>query len=382
MSEKSKTFKILFTGGGTAGHVYPIIAVVRELKRISLNANFYYVGPKDEFSDNLLSQEGIKVKNILTGKIRRYMTFNSLFQNFIDIIFKIPLGFAQACFFVFVVNPDFTFSKGGYGSFAAVFWSWFWMSPVFLHESDVIPGAANRLMNKMALEIFVAFSVSKTEYFPPKKMISVGNPIRKEITEGTKEEAKKLFNLQGGKTGTLLILGGSQGAQRINDLILDILPRLLTDFEVIHQTGEKNFKQVEAESKVVMTKDSEPYYHPAPFLQENELKQAYAAADLVISRAGSGAIFEIAGCGKPSILIPLANSAQNHQIKNAYLYHIMGAAKVIEEENLTPGFFLERIKLLFHRPEEMNEMRQSAKAFARADSARIVANYIAEYLKQ
>ena len=381
MAGRHKTFKILFTGGGTAGHLYPIIAIVRELRRLDFEASFYYIGPKDDFVDILLSQEGIKVKTILTGKIRRYIGLKSVLQNIIDVFFKIPLGFLQAFFLIFLLNPDLVFSKGGYGSVAVVFWSWFFRSPVFLHESDAVPGMANRFMNKMALEIFVSFPVSQTEYFPAEKMISVGNPIREEIINGMPEEAKNIFYLKGGKTGTLLILGGSQGAQKINDFILQILPHILVDFELIHQTGEQNFQSVEEEARAIIGKDLGAYYHARPFLKERETKHAYAVADLVISRAGSGAIFEIAACSKPSILIPLATAAQDHQAKNAYIYYRSGAAVIIEEPNLTPSFFLEKLKYLFSQPEELYKMRQAAGVFARPDSARVIAGYIAEYLR-
>jgi len=382
MSGSSKTFKILFTGGGTAGHLYPIIAVVRELKRLNFKADFYYIGPKDEFVDILLPDEGIKVKTISTGKIRRYVGLKSFLQNALDILIKIPLGFLQALFSVFFLNPDITFSKGGYGSLAPVFWVWFFRGMVFLHESDVAPGLTNRISNRFAAEIFTSFPVSQMEYFPAEKMIAVGNPIRRTITKGSADKAKELFYLRGGKKGTVLILGGSQGAQKINDLILRALPQLLSDFELIHQTGDQNFQQVKAEARVVASKELLTYYHPTPFLKEIETKHAYAAADLVVSRAGSGAIFEIAACKKPSILIPLALAAQEHQSKNAYVYARSGAAIVLEEANLTPSFFLERIKFLFARPQELAGMKRSAEAFARPDSARIIASYIAEYLEQ
>jgi len=381
MSEKTKTFKILFTGGGTAGHLYPIIAVVRELKFFDIKTDFYYIGPKDEFVDLLLSHEDIKVKTIVTGKIRRYFNFKSVLQNIMDIFVKIPLGFLQAFLMVFFLNPDLTLSKGGHGSLAAVFWSWVFRSAVFLHESDIAPGLANRLANKFAVEVFTSFPISQTEYFPTDKMISIGNPVRREIIEGDLEQAKKLFYLKGGKKGTILFLGGSQGAQKINELVLRVLASLLTDFEVVHQTGEQNYLQVTAEAKVVISKESADYYHAVPFLKEIELKHAFAAADIVVSRAGSGAIFEIAACKKASILIPLALAAQDHQAKNAYAYAARGAAIVIEETNLIPNFFLEKLNFLFARPSELAKMRQAAAAFARPDSARILASYIVEYLR-
>ena len=370
--------KILFTGGGTAGHIFPIIAIVREIRRNYPYGGFefYYIGPKDKFAANLFSKERIEVKTILAGKIRRYFSF----KNIID-IFKLPIGFLQAFYQIFVISPDVIFSKGGYGSITASISSWTLMVPVFLHESDISPGLANRIVGKFALEIFISFPVQKTEYFPAKKMLSVGNPLRKEILEGSKEEAKKLFKLTE-EQPIILILGGSQGAQRINDTLLTILPEILRNFEIIHQTGQRNFEQVRKEAEVVIAEDFKKYYHPFPFLNEEELSHAYQAADLIISRAGAGSIFEIAAIGKPAILIPLPEAAQNHQVKNAYVFAENGAALVIEEANFTPHFVLERIKYLFSQPEKLKEMAQRAKEFSRPEAAKIIAEYIVAYLSQ
>ena len=246
-----------------------------------------------------------------------------------------------------------------------------------MHESDIVPGVANQFISRFALEIFVSFP--GTEYFPLRKMILVGNPIRREVLEGSKAEAESFFKLSSGKP-VVLILGGSQGAQRINDKILEILPDLLENFEVIHQCGEKNFEQVKAESKVMMNETLEKFYHLVPFLKEPELRHAYAASDIICSRAGSGSIFEIAAAGKPSILVPLPESAQNHQVKNAYAYQETGASLVLEETNFTPRFFLEKLKSLFSQPEKLLEMAEATKDFAKPGAARIIANYLVEFL--
>jgi len=375
--------KILFTGGGTGGHIFPIIAVVREMRKIYQEISpypeeklqFFYLGPKDDYFEILLSQEEIRVSTIITGKLRRYFSL----QNFIDIFFKIPLGFCQAFFHLLFSAPDLIFSKGGYGSFPVVFWGWVFQVPVFLHESDIMPGLANKIMSKFALEIFTSFP--RTEYFPPSKMIQVGNPIRKEITDGKKEEAKGIFKLNYQKP-VLLILGGSQGAQRINDLILSILPELISKYEIIHQAGVKNFKEVEAEAGVMIAEEFKEDYHLFPFLEEKDLKHALAAADLIISRAGSGSIFEIAAVDKPSILIPLPEAAQNHQVKNAYSYAESGAAIVFEESNLTPHIFLEKIKYLFSHPQELENMKNRATEFACPKSADIIAEYLLAFMGQ
>ncbi len=371
--------KLVFTGGGTGGHIFPIIAVVREIRKSyqDKDIEFFYIGPKDEFFSILLSQEGIKVKTVLSGKIRRYWGIKTLFQNFIDVFIKIPIGFFQAFFYFFFLAPDLIVSKGGFGSVTGVMAGKLLQIPIFLHESDTAPGLANRFLARFSLKIFVSFP--ETEYFKPSKMILIGNPIRREILEESKKEAQEIFKLTKEKP-VILVLGGSQGAQRVNDRILEVLSNLLQNFEVIHQTGRANFKQVQAEAKVVISKDLEKYYHPFPFFKEQEIEKAYRLADLIVSRAGSGSIFEIAAFGKPSILIPLPESAQNHQVKNAYSYAENGACQILEEPNFTANFFLERLKYLFSHPQELEKMKKAAKEFSKPEAAAKMAEYIVEYL--
>ena len=369
--------KIVFTGGGTAGHIFPIIAIAREIKRNNPNGNFqfFYIGPEDKFAKNLFYREGIEVKTIFAGKIRRYFSF----QNIID-IFKIPIGILQAFYHIFIISPDLIFSKGGYGSIPVIFAGWSLLVPIFIHESDVVPGVANKIASKFALEIFTAFPVERNSYFPAKKIISVGNPIR-EVILFKPNNFKEILKLTGEKP-VLFFIGGSQGAQKINDELLSDLSGFLRDFEVIHQSGKNNFNQVLKESEVVIKEDLKKYYHLYPFLDERELSSAFAAADLIISRAGAGTIFEIAAIGKPSILVPLENSAQDHQVKNAYAYAESGSAIVIEEVNFRAHFLLKRIKQLFSQKGRLREMSIMAKEFSRPEAARIIAEYIIEYLKQ
>jgi len=264
---KNKKIKILFAGGGSGGHIFPIIAVTREMRKLSLEERrnkefeFFYLGPKDAFADILLSQEGIEVKHVLAGKMRRYFTTKSVFQNIIDIVFKTPIGLVQAFIFIFILAPDVIFSEGGFGSLPTVVGGWLLGVPIFLQESDATPGLANRLLSNFCTEIFVSFP--KTPYFK-KRMILVGNPIRRELFGGSKKEAQEFFKLAG-KKPVVFIMGGSQGSQRINDEILEILGDLVEIFEIIHQCGEKNVSQVEAEAKVVMPEYLARYYHAFGF---------------------------------------------------------------------------------------------------------------------
>ncbi len=371
--------KILFTGGGTGGHIFPIIAVVREIKKLAdEETSLFYLGPKDKRAETILLDEGIKVKTIMAGKLRRYFGLKAVIQNFLDIFLKFPGGFFQSLFCIFFLAPDVIFSKGGYGSLSVTLAGFLLRIPVFLHESDAVPGLANTISAKFSSKIFVSFSDDSIKYFPVSKTILVGNPIRQGLLGGSKETAKKIFNIIGEKP-IILLLGGSQGAQRLNELILQVLPEILITFELLHQTGIQNFEEVNKSANIKLANDEElkKYYHLFSFLDEEQLKQAYNVSDLIISRAGSGTIFEISAQGKPSILIPLPESAQDHQAKNAYAYAKNGACRVIEEINLTaPHFFLEGLTYLMRQTKELERMRNAAKDFSMLQAARQIARYI------
>lgn len=369
--------KIVFTGGGSGGHIYPLIAVIRELKKNLPEAKteYFFIGPEDNFAYSLLSKEGVQIKKIWAGKLRRYFSF----QNFTDAL-KFPVGFLQAFFHIFIISPDLIFSKGGYGSLPATLAGKILMTPIFLHESDAIPGLSNKIVGRFATEIFTAYPVEKTGSFPADKMFWTGNPIRGElISQKPKDNTLKL---EGGRK-TIFFIGGSQGARIINQLIISILPQLLEKYEIIHQVGQLDFEAIKKESQLVLeNNESAKFYHPLAFLNENELIFSYDRADLVISRAGAGSIFEIAALGKPSILVPLANSAQNHQLKNAYAYAQGGAAIVMEEINFTPRFLFERLNFLFDNPQKLAEMATKAREFSKPQAAQIISHYITAYLTQ
>ncbi len=367
--------RILFTGGGTGGHIFPIVSIARDMRRLysKNDLEFFYLGPKEEFSLIMLQQEDFKIKTIVGGKIRRYFSI----KNFVDVLFKIPLGVVQSFFIILKIKPSLIFSKGGSGSIAVTFCARLLKIPLFIHESDVAPGLSNRVSSKWAKKIFVSFP--KTEYFDPKKTILVGNPIRKELIEGDTEKARELLGLTFEKP-IILFCGGSQGAEAINDFVLNILNILLEDFEIIHITGTGNFEQVQAESQVAADKDLRKYYHPINFADEKKMKHVYKVADLIISRSGAGSIFEIAAAGKPSILVPLPTAAADHQAKNAYVYAEAGAAIVIEQANLTKNFFMEKLQYLFLHPEVLEKMQNEALRFSKPLAGKAIAREILEYL--
>ena len=371
--------RILFTGGGSGGHIFPIIAIRQafnaliELPENGKKINFYYLGP-DKFARENLNKEGIETRFILSGKLRRYFSL----KNPLDFI-RLILGVIQSFFYLFIWVPDVIFSKGGYGSIPVVFVGWIYKIPIILHESDSMPGLANRFLAKFAKKIIISFPASKEGFGKHQnKTILIGNPIRKELLEGNAEKGRQIFKISSNKP-VLLILGGSQGAQKINEIVLNTLPRLLEIAEIIHISGEFDYDNVYKETRETV---QNPAYHLYKFLNAEELKHAYALASLIVNRAGAGSIFEIAALGKPSIIIPLPNSAADHQRKNAYDFANInnqtgeGRAIILDQGNLTPNIFLEEVSKLLSNPEKLKMMGQKAKEFYAIDTAQRIRDEI------
>lgn len=367
--------RIILTGGGTGGHIFPLIAVARKLRILARergieDIKFLYVGPKfDTVVEEVFKREGIDQKYILASKIRRYA---SLF-NLIDVI-KFPFSITQALWVLFWNMPDAIFSKGGYGSFPVMFAGWIFMIPSrVIHESDSVPGIANKLAAHFAKRIGVAFSCAALK-FPVDKTAVVGLPVREDLCNQDIKRARLFFDIQSDRK-VILVTGGSQGSKRINDAILKALPHLLAKYEVIHIAGILNYEEVKKRAGAFI--DSSPwfYYHLYPFLTE-EIKLAFSLADIVITRGGASFIFEIASCKKPSIIIPLPNSAQDHQRKNAYEYAKSGATIVMEEDNVTPNLLFSNIVSVLDDPSVTEKMSSNASTFPEKNSAEIIAKEI------
>ncbi|HDH04010.1 MAG TPA: undecaprenyldiphospho-muramoylpentapeptide beta-N-acetylglucosaminyltransferase [Candidatus Campbellbacteria bacterium] len=366
--------KILFTGGGTGGHFYPIIAVIDAINAIIerekiIKADFIFMS-EFSYDSPLLLQKGVRFKKVSSGKIRRYFSF----LNIID-IFKIILGAMKAIRNIYFDFPDVVFSKGGYSSFPAVFAARIFRIPLMVHESDVVPGKVNRWAGKFAEKIAISFPQS-VKYFSEKKTALTGNPVRREFFVPAKQGAREFLDLEEGAP-IILIIGGSQGAKKINDTIIDVLPELVKKYQIIHQCGKKNLAESKGRSSLMLEGSNfKSRYHIFDYLNLSALRMAYGVSDLVISRAGSGSIFEIATSGLPSILIPISNSAQDHQRKNAYAYAKIGAADVIEEINLSSHLLHSEIKRLFEEKEKMFAMAEAARKFAKPDAAEKIAREI------
>lgn len=381
--------KILFTGGGTGGHIYPILAVAEQLRVFSVQRSvgieMYYLGVPEKFQ-SLLKKNKISVSKILSAKLRRYFDI----RNFIDFIL-FPFSVIQAFWKVFWIMPDVLFSKGGPGSLPVVIACKFYQIPVIIHDSDSVIGLANRLALRFADRVGISFeaagdaivqsqsNVKKADRLR-QKIALIGNPIRQSLIEGVleKQKAKTILDLDLEKP-MILVLGGSQGSSTINDFMLNIAGELVREYQVLHQTGVDNFNNVKSELNMALHGFGErekKRYKVVPYF-EDDLKDVYAAADLVVSRASAGSIFEIAVFGKPAILIPLREKVVGrHQINNAYEYSKTGAAVVIEEENLKPHIFLSQLEKIMSNEQTLKSMFEAAKKFSKPDAAKMIAEEI------
>jgi UDP-N-acetylglucosamine--N-acetylmuramyl-(pentapeptide) pyrophosphoryl-undecaprenol N-acetylglucosamine transferase len=367
--------RILLTGGGSGGHIFPLVAVLRKIIEIlnekgEASPEFLFVGP-DGFSKEVFKGEGIRAKIILSVKIRRYFSF----QNIVD-AFKLPVAFVQAYIHTFLFMPDVIFAKGGYGSVLVVLWGWIFRIPIVIHESDAVPGMGNRILAKLARVIIVSFDAT-VPFFAKRKTLALGNPIRDELFKN----ARKLgvLPLHSGKP-IIFVLGGSQGAQEINELMLGAADLLVKKYEIIHQCGDKNFETVEKGLLLfVQSEEERALYHLYSRLSEDELHDAYLTSSVIVSRAGSGAIFEIAAARKPSILIPYSAAASNHQEKNAHLYAETGAALVLEGENLTPHLLISSIEQIVDDAAKVQVMSEAASRFAKPDAAKRIAEELLKF---
>lgn len=364
--------KILLVGGGTGGHFYPLIAIAEELNRVAdeeklLNFELYYIGTS-RYDDAALKKEFIKYIPITTGKLRVYFSF----KNFID-FFKTGFGIIQAFFKLFSLYPDVVISKGGYNAFPVLIAARFFRIPVIVHESDSAPGRVNKWAGKFAVRVALTYPEA-AQYFDPKKVSLVGQPVRKVIATPATEGATDFFDLDP-SLPVIGVIGGSLGARVINNVILELLPGILDHYQIIHQTGKALFEDVTTDAKVVLGEDTRrSRYKPFATLNELQMKMFSGAATIIISRAGS-ILHEIAAWGKPSIIIPgtAAVYHDDHQRKNAYHFARIGACAVIEEGNLTPSVLENEINLIISHKERYHAMAERAKEFYQPDAARKIA---------
>lgn len=355
--QNNKKIKILVTGGGSGGHVVPLMAVVTELKKYT--DKILFVGSGLEMEKRIANSENVEYKSVLSGKLRRYFSW----QNFID-PFKVIIGFFQAIFIILFFRPNVIFAKGGYVTIPVAFAGWLLWIPIVTHESDVVMGLSNRLEKGLAKKICVGFPISSYIDLPLDKVVFTGNPVKKEFVADGKISPIEHKSI-------IFVTGGSQGARFINQTIASLLNDLTKKYYIIHITGKNDYEWIK--------KNSWPNYELYDFT--NKVPELMKKSDLVISRPGANFLAEISFLGKPSILITPANSANGHQLANAKVYEKNGAAIVLSEEGLTPTSLEDIIDRLMEDKKMLKDIGVKAKELSQPEASKAIADEIIKIVK-
>jgi UDP-N-acetylglucosamine--N-acetylmuramyl-(pentapeptide) pyrophosphoryl-undecaprenol N-acetylglucosamine transferase len=366
--------RILVSGGGTGGHIYPALAVAREL-RLRHDAELLYLGDANGLETRIVPQEGIPFAPIVAGKLRRYLSA----ETFTD-LGRIPVGMGQAIGHVRKFQPDAVFTSGGYVSVPAGFAARLQGIPFLMHQQDVPPNLANRLLTPLATKISVSFPGS-LRYFPRERTTLSGNPVRMEVLEMARAQGtlRKLdFHLDPALP-VLLVTGGSQGARRLNHVIVEALPQLLPRCQVLHVSGEYTYEETRAaaERQLEALPGLRPRYALYAYLS-SEMPAALAASEIALCRSGAATLAELAIMGRPSLLVPLPPgfSGSPQQI-NAEMFVRAGAAEMTLDKNLTVEWLCATLFPLLGDPARRSAMAAAAHAFAHPEAATKLADSVA-----
>ena len=351
--------KIVFTGGGTAGHVTPNIALFPFLEKEGYES--YYIGSYNGIEKRLIDDFNVPYYGISTGKLRRYFDLKNLSDPF-----RVIKGYAQALKILKELKPDIVFSKGGFVSVPVIRAAAALKIPCIIHESDMTPGLANKLCIPVATKVCCNFPET-TKYVPSGKAILTGSPIRSELTSGSKLAALELCGFTANKP-VVMVIGGSQGASSVNVMVREALPKLLEKFQVVHICGK---------DKVDNLMLTIPGYKQFEYLK-TDLKDVFAMADVVVSRAGANAICELLALKKPNLLIPLQVGSRGDQILNAKSFEEQGFSMVLREDFTDCDILTEKIYELYeNRQMFIDKMSESGQM----NSIETIVNLIKEYSK-
>lgn len=363
---KNKIERIVFFAGGTGGHIYPAIAVADELlKNHNLNEIIFFISGKS-IEKSIFSKKNFTVITIPSAQASDIFSIN-----FFSAIFNLIKGFFIALFNLKKIKPDIVISMGGYSTVPSAIASYILKIPIILHEQNSVMGKANLFISKLAKKITLSFDILVPN-LPKEKVIITGNPVRKEIVMCKRNiyEVKEKISL--------LVIGGSQGSKAINETVCDML--FLDDFpykkinKIMHITGYKDYENVLKKVNVQNRLNFE--YLILPY--KDEIWEFYSEADLVISRAGATAIFEITSCNLPSILIPYPFATEDHQKKNAQILEKIGAAILLPQEKLSDRNLLDIIIQLLNNKETLKKMSENCKKFYKKDSVKELIKVIYE----
>jgi UDP-N-acetylglucosamine--N-acetylmuramyl-(pentapeptide) pyrophosphoryl-undecaprenol N-acetylglucosamine transferase len=369
--------RIVFTGGGSGGHFYPLVAVAERIheyveERKLIEPELIHLGP-EPFDHEALVEQNMEHRYVPAGKLRRYASALTIFD-----FVKTSIGIIRSLFRMFSLYPDVVFSSGGFAAFPTLVAARILNIPVVIYDADAQPGIVSSWSSKFATWIAVAHP-DAAEKFPEKvqnKIAHTGHPLRKAIEHPAKEGGHEFLKIDP-QVPTIFVLGGSQGAATINDVITDTLSLLIEKYNVVHQTGKEHLRIVRGVAQLAVEKTShDNRYRAFGLLNTLALRMTAGVADLIISRAGSGTIFEIASWGIPSILVPIPENVSHDQTKNAFSYARSGAAVVLEQQNLTPHLLVAEIDRIMQDQNLRIAMKEAALKFAKHDAATKIAKGI------
>ncbi|MDD3006747.1 MAG: UDP-N-acetylglucosamine--N-acetylmuramyl-(pentapeptide) pyrophosphoryl-undecaprenol N-acetylglucosamine transferase [Candidatus Pacebacteria bacterium] len=364
--------RILLAGESTAGSLAPLVSVYEALKvktkeeNIHETVEFMLISTESDFLKAFVQNTEIEFKILNPEQENMKTSFFTSFKNFTRIMSD-----------VFNYMPDVIFLKGGFVSLPVAMVGKLFAIPVIMHESDTAPSGIDKFISHFAKRIAISFNLTK-EFYPAKKIFFSGNPVSPSVAMAGYEESKQKFSIEGDKP-VIFVMGGSHGAHEINELIMQILPQLLEKYEIIHQCGIADYEAILArvqQMNIPLMED----YHLFPFMQQS-LANAYAACDLVVSRAGANTVAEIMLVGKPSVLIPMSDSESDNQNRNAFFYSEAGAAILVNEKNLKPHLFLDILNGIFKDKLKIMEMMRQARLLAHPEAADVVADEILKWGK-
>jgi len=363
--------KIIIAGGGTGGHLFPGIAVARELKKTFSDIEITFIGTSEGIEARIVPKEGFDIRFIRSKGI----VGNNIYKR-VQSIVKIPLFLKDSYGVLKEIKPDVVFGVGGYCSGPALLSAYLMDIPTIIHEQNTIPGLTNKLLGRF-VDIIAVTYLESMDFFSKDSTYLVGNPVREEILKGDRERGYRTFQLKK-NLFTIFVFGGSSGAHRINYALSEALANL-EDFkdkiQFLHQTGERDFDTVkEFYQRRGFSGTVVPFIH--------DMADAYAVADLVVSRAGATTLAEITAIGKAAILIPYPFAANNHQEINARKLWDIGAAQLVIDKELNGKTLSDVIRYLLEDPDAISEMERASKSLGRPDATKKVCELIIGLVKK
>ncbi len=351
--------RAVIAGGGTGGHLYPGITLAREILRRDPRGAILFVGTGEGLETRILPKEGLDLKTIPVSGLKGKRRGEQL-----RAILRLPLALMRSLSILRSFRPDVVIGVGGYASGPLVLAAFLTGRVVILQEQNSVPGLTNRLLGKVADRIYTAYEEA-AQFFPRRKVVNTGNPLRSWDRQGDSRTAKGFFAFDP-DLPVVLVIGGSRGAHAVNDVVMKMIKEMKGEterFQFLHQTGEADAEAV-----------SRAYRHAKiravvkPYLYD--MAPAYQAADLAVSRAGAIALSELCAAGLPSLLIPFPYASDDHQRKNAQVLERLGAARVLLQEGLTPARLYGDLRELLESPEKLQQMGRAARQCARPEAAK------------